>query len=138
MADLGRYCKKPVEIEAVRWTGVNHDDLALWGCPLWETNALAWSYTHGAYLLPDGRPIHLPEAGMHPNCLVIATPEGFMLAHPDDIIIRGVQGECCPVLDNAHGLGARGTRGADAIFWVNSDCPMHQRMTGNEEEADRD
>ena len=96
MADLGRYCKKPVEIEAVRWTGVNHDDLALWGCPLWETNALAWSYTHGAYLLPDGRPIHLPEAGMHPNCLVIATPEGFMLAHPDDIIIRGVQGEFYP------------------------------------------
>ena len=50
----------------------------------------------GAYLLPDGRPIHLPEAGMHPNCLVIATPEGFMLAHPDDIIIRGVQGEFYP------------------------------------------
>ena len=52
---------------------------------------------------------------------------------------HAVQRGCrCPVLDNAHGLGARGTRGADAIFWVSSDCPMHQRMTGNEEEADRD
>lgn len=90
---LGRFRKKPVEIEAVRWTGVNHDDLALWGCLLWETNALEWSYTHGAYLLPDGRPLHLPEAGMHPNCLILATLEGFMLANPDDIIIRGVQGE---------------------------------------------
>lgn len=52
---------------------------------------------------------------------------------------HAVQRGCsCPVLDNARGLGARGTRGADAIFWVNSDCPMHQWMTGNEEEADRD
>src|SRR5574343_1428149 len=36
-----------------------------------------------------------------------------------------------------HLIAPRPYRGADAIFWVNSDCPMHQRMTGNEEEADR-
>lgn len=31
----------------------------------------------------------------------------------------------CPVLDNAHGQGARGTRGPDAVFWIRGDCPMH-------------
>lgn len=27
----------------------------------------------------------------------------------------------CPVLDNAHGEGARGP----GTFWVNRDCPIH-------------
>jgi hypothetical protein len=31
----------------------------------------------------------------------------------------------CPVLDNAHGKGARGTSGDHAIFWINAKCPAH-------------
>jgi len=31
----------------------------------------------------------------------------------------------CPVLDNAHGLGAWGSRGPDAVFWINMHCPVH-------------
>ncbi len=31
----------------------------------------------------------------------------------------------CPVLDNAHGRGAWGSSGDDAVFWINGDCPMH-------------
>lgn len=31
----------------------------------------------------------------------------------------------CPVLDNAHGKGAWGSSGKDAIFWQVGDCPVH-------------
>jgi len=35
------------------------------------------------------------------------------------------QGCTCPVLDNAHGRGAWGSSGEDAVFWMNADCPLH-------------
>jgi hypothetical protein len=35
------------------------------------------------------------------------------------------QGCNCPVIDNAHGLGAQGSRGEDAVFWMTSTCPLH-------------
>ena len=31
----------------------------------------------------------------------------------------------CPVLDNAHGRGAWGTSGDDAVFWISETCPLH-------------
>lgn len=31
----------------------------------------------------------------------------------------------CPCSDNAYGIGAQGTSGENAIFWVNGDCPLH-------------
>ena len=31
----------------------------------------------------------------------------------------------CPVLDNAHGQGARGTKGKKAIFWISANCKLH-------------
>lgn len=31
----------------------------------------------------------------------------------------------CPVLDNAHGNGARG----DPNFWISEDCPIHGKYT---------
>ncbi len=31
----------------------------------------------------------------------------------------------CPVLDNAHGRGAWGTSGDDAVFWTSETCPLH-------------
>lgn len=35
----------------------------------------------------------------------------------------------CPVLDNAHGRGARGTSGDDAEFWISAACPLHGALT---------
>lgn len=35
------------------------------------------------------------------------------------------QGCKCPVLDNAHGLGAWGSRGEDAVFFIREGCPVH-------------
>ena len=32
----------------------------------------------------------------------------------------------CPVLDNAHGNGARGD---PDLFWINKDCPIHGKYT---------
>jgi hypothetical protein len=40
---------------------------------------------------------------------------------------------CCPVLDNEHGQGAYGTRGKDAIFITNTNCPLH----GNDKDKDK-
>lgn len=31
----------------------------------------------------------------------------------------------CPILDNAHGRGAWGSEGKDAIFWTSGNCPVH-------------
>lgn len=31
----------------------------------------------------------------------------------------------CPVSDNARGMGAWGTRGDEAVFWIKQDCPLH-------------
>lgn len=31
----------------------------------------------------------------------------------------------CPVMDNAHGRGARGSEGPNAVFWIAGDCPVH-------------
>ena len=63
-----RYVKKPVVIEAVRWTGDN----------LSEVKAFV-----GGYVLDGGR-------------LHISTLEGLMLASVGDFIIRGVKGEFYP------------------------------------------
>jgi len=30
-----------------------------------------------------------------------------------------------PVLDNAHGRGAWGSSGDDAVFWISETCPLH-------------
>lgn len=35
------------------------------------------------------------------------------------------QGCKCPVLDNAHGRGAWGSEGEDAVFYQSQDCPLH-------------
>lgn len=35
------------------------------------------------------------------------------------------QGCVCPVLDNAHGRGAWGSEGDDAVFWIRPDCTVH-------------
>lgn len=74
---MGRFRKKPVEIEAVRWDG-------------WETVTLCQGearLAHGAVLEHDYR---------HPHLAVIETLEGLMRVSPGDWIIKGVQGEFYP------------------------------------------
>lgn len=43
----------------------------------------------------------------------------------------------CPVLDNAHGRGAWGTRGVKAIFWICGDCKLHYHKGDTELELDK-
>ena len=67
-----KFRKKPVVIDAVRWTGQNPD----------AVNSLATVY---GTLRPQ------PDGSLE-----IATLEGTMRAEPGDWIIRGVKGECYP------------------------------------------
>ncbi|MGI3163081.1 hypothetical protein [Pseudooceanicola sp. 200-1SW] len=80
---MPRFRKKPVEIEARRYTGDNTRDIALW-------------------VQPDLAPFALPKGWWQRQKdggefrLVIPTLEGEMDATPGDWIIRGVKGEYYP------------------------------------------
>lgn len=78
---IGRYRKRPVEIEAVRFTGDNHDEIAHF--------VMAEERRH------DDDDISGEMAGDNIH-LTIHTLEGDMRADPSDWIIRGVQGEFYP------------------------------------------
>jgi hypothetical protein len=68
---MPKYRKKPVVIEAVRWTGKNGSEVASFLRVLADWRA-------------DG------------DDILIDTLEGTMAARPGDYIIRGVQDECYP------------------------------------------
>jgi hypothetical protein len=72
-----KYRKKPVEIEAIKWTGSNYGDVCHFA-----GQVLSRSYQK----LIDGKP----------DALVIPTLEGDMVCRPGDFIIKGVQGEFYP------------------------------------------
>jgi hypothetical protein len=72
---MARYRKRPVEIDAVRWTGENMGEIAA----MFSSDLKAIS--------PLGR------SGEQ---LVIRTLEGAMTAQRGDWIIRGVKGEAYP------------------------------------------
>jgi hypothetical protein len=74
-----RFRKKPVEIEAVHWTGHNFGDLVILeeGCDQEKHIVRTDSY----------------------GCVSIQTLEGTMLAKPGDWIMRGVKGELYPCKD---------------------------------------
>lgn len=69
---LTRFRKRPVEVEAVQWTGGNVEDVRAFG--------------------GDDIGYHHSTTGT----LYIETMEGTMKALPGDWIIRGVQGEYYP------------------------------------------
>ena len=69
-----KYRKKPVEIEAVQWTGDNATEIA------------EFSKTSNRYVEVD-------EAN---KFVKIGTLEGVMTASLNDFIIKGVQGELYP------------------------------------------
>ena len=68
---IEKYTKKPVAIEAIRWTGEN----------LGEVIAFVGDHLH-------------VESGI--SVLFIETLEGRLLVSPDDFIIKGVKGEFYP------------------------------------------
>jgi hypothetical protein len=71
---MGKFRKKPVEIEAVQWTGKNSKEIDDF-CP---SERKIWA------------------CGMDFMSLVIVTLEGNMKAAVGDWIIRGVKGELYP------------------------------------------
>lgn len=68
-----KFRKKPVEIEAVQWSGSNWHEMLAWA--KWEEGGDVWT---------DG------------NILKIKTLEGTMDANPGDWVICGVKGELYP------------------------------------------
>lgn len=71
---MHKYRKKPVEIEAVQWTGDNRDEI--------------WEFCPLSYFNTD------LETGM--LSLMVQTLEGSMQASIGDYIIKGVKGEFYP------------------------------------------
>jgi hypothetical protein len=83
MAELKRYRKKPVEIEAIQWDGT-----AAGATPI-----INWVLENGStarYYSPNG----IDYTSTHE--IAIRTLEGTMWARRGDFIIRGVQGEFYP------------------------------------------
>lgn len=74
---MGRFRKKPVEIEAIQFDGSNHREVLLFMDPSLNENAAAVSQS-----------MQLP--------LVIPTLEGRMKVSVGDWVIRGVKGEFYP------------------------------------------
>lgn len=74
-----KYRKKPVEIEAIQWNGMNVPEIIDFAEDACTIDMLAYSNTD--------QPIYT---------LVIHTLEGDMLAKPGDFIIKGVKGEFYP------------------------------------------
>ena len=83
MPEPKRFRKKAIEVEAVQFTGTNHDDVAVFmGCDC------------GVKAIKSDCPYDHSLAG--PRALFIRTLEGSMRADRGDWIIRGVQGEFYP------------------------------------------
>lgn len=75
-----KYRKKPVVIEAVRWTGENREEIRTF-C------------THGAFFTPARQDT---EGRTTEWRLLIDSLEGIMYAETGDYIIKGVNGELYP------------------------------------------
>jgi hypothetical protein len=75
-----KYRKKPVEIEAIEWTGKNYDDIQTF------TNGKVSYYEWFQY----------NESGINEDMLQIPTLEGKMHAKKGDYIIKGIKGEFYP------------------------------------------
>lgn len=77
-----RYKTKPVEIEAIRWTGLNLEEIKQF-----VGESLEYDIWDTAWEVGKGRP-HM--------CMKIHTLEGDMYASVGDYIIKGLRGEFYP------------------------------------------
>lgn len=82
-----RFVKKPVIIEAIKWTGSNLEELE----DFFEVDPYKYHKTKGEYYIDHSR----IEGG-----LVIKTLEGEHVASIGDYIIKGVAGEYYPCKPN--------------------------------------
>lgn len=81
-----KYRKKPVEIEAVKWTGENHREMF----------DFLTNYTkRDEYMTTSGDNFYIDHSKV-PGGLVIKTLEGEHVASIGDYIIKGVAGEFYP------------------------------------------
>jgi hypothetical protein len=83
-----KYRKKPVVIEAVRWTGKNHREM--------------WNFLTGKtdeYIQPTGDNFYI-DHNIVAGGLVIKTLEGDHIASIGDYIIKGINGEFYPCKSN--------------------------------------
>lgn len=78
---MAKYIKKPVTIEAIQWTGLNHDEIRAF-CPTAKLDIIDTAWKVG-------------KGGVH-TLLIIPTLEGDHHASVGDYIIRGVKGEYYP------------------------------------------
>ncbi len=81
MSSVGRYRKKPVVIEAIKWTGKNLSDVIAFTGLHSSVEKMPWA-DYEKLVKRDG--------------LRIDTLEGWMNAAGGDYIIKGVQGEFYP------------------------------------------
>lgn len=72
---IKKYVKKPIEIEAIQYTGDNIKEIEDFLGQI---------------------PLLYPDTKEYRRCLGIPTLEGIMKASIGDYIIKGVQGECYP------------------------------------------
>ncbi len=77
---MGKYRKKPVEVEAFKWTGcINQVE-----DPQWIVDAI------------ERKEITFTDHRFGVVSMAIKTLEGIMIASPGDYIIKGIQGEIYP------------------------------------------
>lgn len=79
---MAKYKKKPVEIEAIQWTGLNLEEIKLF-----VGDSLQYDIIDTAWEVGKG----VPHVNMR-----IKTLEGVMQADKGDFIIRGIRGEFYP------------------------------------------
>lgn len=82
---MPKFRKKPVVIEAIKWTGAYYDCDDL---PHWVNGAI-----EDGVLDPHSDDFGTSDV---PRDIAVRTPEGEMWASPGDWIIRGVKGELYP------------------------------------------
>jgi len=83
-----KYRKKPVVIEAIKWTGQNHREM--------------WDFLTGKvteYMTATGENFYIDHSKVEGG-LIIKTLEGEHIASIGDFIIKGVSGEVYPCKPN--------------------------------------
>lgn len=115
---MAKYTKKPIEIEAIQWTGLNLEEIKSF-----VGESLQYEIIDTAWQVGKGAPhVHM----------VIKTLEGDHICTEGDFIIKGVNGEFYPckpdIFDKTYQSHA-----ADVVEVVRcKDCGM-SRETGEEE-----
>lgn len=90
---MAKFRKKPIQIEAVKWTGENLTELLVELVRAVLPEDAKWHPGEDGVLIAG--PFILDSQA--PRNLVIPTLEGDMTAKPGDWVIRGINGELYPL-----------------------------------------